>query len=282
MDPQERFAHWYDLDQGGFEDDVGFYLSLAQRSGSPILELGCGTGRLVLALARAGHMVTGIDNAPAMLQLARRKLRAAGPAVARRACLLPGDMRSLDLEGRFALAILAVNTLLHLERPADQRQALRCACDHLVPGGLLALDLFHPHPAALAPAEGELCLERVLTDPQSGRLAHKLVARRVDHARQLIEATFLYDELDPGGQVLRTAASFSLRYLHYPEAEQMLEGAGFVVDGVYGSYELEPYHDGGERMLFLARRPDGEAVPTVLKPFGADPVSYPDREVSDE
>jgi SAM-dependent methyltransferase len=256
MDQWKRFAHWYSLDQGGFEDDVDFYLSLAQRTGSPILELGCGTGRLVLALARAGYSVTGVDNLPAMLEQAQCQVHAAGPAVASRVRLLPGDMRQVALGERFALAILAVNTLLHLDQPEDQKRALQCAFAHLAPGGLLALDLFHPHPTALAPAEGELYLEKNLTDPQTGQQALKFVARRVDYARQVITATFIYDEMDPCGQVTRTAASFPLRYLHRPEAEQLLQAAGFIVEGVYGSYELDPYEDAGDRMLFLVRRPE--------------------------
>ena len=254
MDRWQRFVHWYDLDQGDFCDDVPFYLSLAQRTGSPILELGCGTGRLVLALARAGHRVTGVDNLPAMLERAREKAQAAGRTVVGRLCFLQGDMRELDLPERFHLAILAVNTFMHLADPQEQAQTLARVCQHLVPGGVLALDLFHPHPAALTPAEGEVTLEKTLTDPD-GRTALKFVARRVDHARQVIDTTLIYDEIGPQGQVTRTAATFALRYLHRPEAEAMLGAAGLAVEGVYGSYELDPYGDDRERMLLLARRP---------------------------
>lgn len=251
----QRFVHWYDLDQGGFEEDIPFYLGLAQRTGSPILELGCGTGRLVLALAQAGHEVTGVDNLPEMLERAQEKARAAGRAVAGRCRFLRADMRELDLPERFRLAILAVNTLMHLAEPQEQAQALARAGQHLAPGGVLALDLFHPHPAALSPAEGEVTLEKTLTDPQDRRTALKFVARRVDHARQVIDTTFIYDEMDSQGHVTRASATFALRYLHRPEAEAMLGAAGLVVEGVYGSYELDPYEDESERMLFLARRP---------------------------
>lgn len=255
MDEGQRFAYWYDLDQGGYEEDLPFYLGLARRTGSPILELGCGTGRLALALARAGHQVTGVDNLPAMLERAREKASAAGTQVAGRLRLLQQDMRLLDLPERFRLAILAVNTWMHLCDPGQQADLLERVFLHLLPGGLLVLDLFHPHPQALLPGEGEVYLEKTLSDPLTGRVALKFVARRADYAAQTITTTFLYDEVDAGGRLTRTVATFPLRYLHRPEAEALLLAAGFGIEGVYGTYGLDPYQDEAERMLFLARRP---------------------------
>jgi len=256
VDYWERIAHYYDLDQGGFEQDVDFYLALAQRTGSPILELGCGTGRLLLALGRAGYQVTGVDILPAMLARAEKKAWAAGPKVAGRIRFLQENFCQLDLGERFHLAILAVNTIMHLESPYEQRALLACVFRQLNSGGLLALDLFHPHPDALTPANGEVLLEKTLADPESGQQIQKFVARQVDYARQIIQTTFIYDALDDQGLIRRTAWTFPMRYLHYVEAEQMLLEAGFVIEGVYGSYDLESYDDGAERMLFLARRPE--------------------------
>lgn len=257
MDAWERFAFWYDLDQGGYEDDIPFYLALAQRTGSPILEAGCGTGRLVLALARAGYRVVGVEQLPAMLARAKAKVLAAGPRLARRVRLVQADLRNLALEQRFVLAILAVNTLMHLAEAEEQEEALRRLFAHLAPGGVLALDLFPPHPDFLAPASGELVLEKVLTDPDTGTPVLKFVSRQADYARQLLTTTFIYDRMDAAGGVERTVQTFPLRYLYRPEAERMLRAAGFQIEGVYGSYDLDPYDDQGERMLFLARRPEG-------------------------
>lgn len=259
MDRWERFARWYDLDQGTFEEDLAFYLSLARRTGSPILELGCGTGRLVLALGRAGHQVVGVDYVAPMLDRARAKVEAADPAVARQVHLVQADFCRLDLSRRFALAILAVNTLMHVDDPQKQAAVIRRAFHHLRPGGWLVVDLFHPHPAALVPAEGELVLEKTLADPETGMPVLKFVARQVDHARQVIETTFLYDQVDAEGQVRRTVVPFSMRYLHRSEGEHMLQSAGFRIENVYGSYDLDPYGDASERMIWLARRPEERA-----------------------
>lgn len=257
MDAWDRFARWYDLDQGGYEEDLAFYLALARRTGSPVLEAGCGTGRLVLALAGAGYRVVGVEQLPAMLARAQAKVTAAGPRVARRVRLVHADIRSLELDERFALAILAVNTLMHLAEAEEQEEALRRIFAHLSPGGVLALDLFPPHPDFVAPASGELVLEKVLVDPDTGDTVLKFVARQADYARQLLTTTFIYDRVDAAGGVERTAQTFPLRYLHRPEAERMLRAAGFQIEGVYGSYDLAPYDDQGTRMLFLARRPEG-------------------------
>lgn len=254
MDAESRFARWYDLDQGSYNDDLPFYLSLAQRTGSPILELGCGTGRLVLALARAGHQVTGVDFAPAMLDRARSKVQQAEAQVAHRIELVEANFCHLALERRFFLAILAVNTLMHVADPGQQAQVLQRAFEHLLPGGVLALDLFHPHPASLSPAEGEVVLDRVLIDPETGQQVLKFVARSVDYAQQRIDATFIYDRLDDQGSIERTTETFPMRYLHRSEAERLLESVGFLVEQVWGSYDLDPYQDEGERLLFLARR----------------------------
>jgi SAM-dependent methyltransferase len=194
-----------------------------------------------------------------MLDRARQKTAAAGAQVAGRIQLVHTDLRELALEERFALAILATNTFMHLNNPQDQAHVLARVHRHLAPGGMLALDLFHPHPASLAPSEGEVVLDAVLTEPETGHTVLKFVSRRVDYAQQIVTATFIYDLVGEHGEVRRTSATFPMRYLHRSEAERMLREAGFVLEGVYGSHDLIPYGDEGERMLILARRPEGES-----------------------
>ena len=93
----DRFARFYDLDYDSFQDDVPFYLGLAEHAGGPLLELGCGTGRLLVPLARAGFEITGVDLSEGMLQVARGKVAGLGRAAAGRIALVQGDISTLDL-----------------------------------------------------------------------------------------------------------------------------------------------------------------------------------------
>ena len=139
-----------------FTDDLAFYTGLAGTQRGPVLELGCGTGRILLPLAGAGHQVLGVDTSPHMLALARDKLASAGPEVAARVRLVQGDLRYLELRERFDLAIVAVKTFAYLITRHDQQRALAAICAHLRPGGLLAIDLLNPTPDWLSRSPGSV------------------------------------------------------------------------------------------------------------------------------
>jgi ubiquinone/menaquinone biosynthesis C-methylase UbiE len=109
------FARFYDLDTEGYEEDLAFWLSLARRTGGPILELACGTGRVMLPLAEQGFAVVGVDISPAMLAIAREKLSAAG--VLDRTELVEGDVLTMELHRQFPLAFVALNSFGHFNAP---------------------------------------------------------------------------------------------------------------------------------------------------------------------
>src|SRR5690606_34936599 len=118
----------------------GLVLALAAEGG-PILELGCGTGRLLIPLARAGRQVTGIDRSPAMLRLARERAQGEPHAVRRRIKLLCADMADFSLgEPRYKLALISYNTFLHLDATRAMA-ACRNIGRHLAPGGHLFIDV---------------------------------------------------------------------------------------------------------------------------------------------
>jgi SAM-dependent methyltransferase len=250
----DLFARFYDLDHGTFTEDLSFYLGFAQRTGSPVLDAGCGTGRVLLPLARAGYAVTGLDVSPAMLACARARL-AAEPAALARATLVEADVRAFALDTRFALAFMALNTFLHLVTLEDQRAALRRLHAHLQSGGLLLLDLFNPLASQLAVSEGQLLHEWTRTDPATGRTVLKFMTHHSDFATHVVHATFLYDEVDAEGVVRRTVAPFRLRFIARPEIELLLAEAGFALEALYGTYDLGPYVHDSPRLLVVARRP---------------------------
>ena len=253
----DAFACYYDADYGTFTDDFFFYQELARRTDGPILELMCGSGRLLRPLLEAGHTVVGVDISPALLDLAREKLSQPDTVQAK---LVLGDVRDALPQGPFACAIVAINSFMHLSSITDQLQVLHNIYKVLQPGGLVILDLFNPDPRELMRQSGQLILDKTFILPHDRRV-QKWVSQSVDFATQTSQVTFMYDEISVAGDVRRAILPFTMRWLYRYELEHLLARAGFVLEQVYGSYDLEEYATESELMLTVARK--GEAVTPV-------------------
>lgn len=245
----DAFTRLYDADYGDFEDDFDLFLPFADQTGGPILEAMCGTGRLLVPLAAAGHQVVGLDVSPAMVAAAQAKLDAGGFATSRAAV---GDVCDFALPERFRLALIAMNLLMHLATTAEQLAALRRLHAHLLPRGLLILDLFNPDPHELIADEGVLVHAK--TFPAADQTVQKYVLRRTDLAAQTHYVEFIYDEIAPDRTLRRTVLPFLMRWLYRFELEHLLALAGFRLEQVYGSYDLDPYTSSSDRLIAVARR----------------------------
>ncbi len=248
----DRIARFFDREYAGYIDDQLALSALADRTGGPILELGCGTGRALIPLAREGYQVTGVEASPAMLARARDKAEQAG--VASRVHLIEGDFSTADLGGPYRLAFTLMNTFLHLNDMAAQISALKHWRQALAPRGLLLIDIFNPDVGQLASLDGSLEWEQTWTDYPGGVATMKFLARTVDPATQLMAVNHIYDEIAPDGAMRRTVAAFTLRYIWRYEAELLLDKAGFILEEVYGDWDLAPFFSDSERMILLARR----------------------------
>jgi SAM-dependent methyltransferase len=249
----ESIARFYDADHAGFDADLAFYQELARRAGGPVLEAMCGSGRLLIPLARAGLRVNGLDDSPAMLARARQRL--ASERLDSRATLNQADIRHPIAGGPYALAIVALNSFMHLASTEDQMAALHSLREALRPGGLLALDLFNPNPRLLAEYDNELVFDKTFT-LDDGTHVQKFVAQQIDAAAQLNHVTFIYDELGEDGLVRRHTTRLEMRWVYRYELEHLLARAGFVLEQLYGSYELDDYRSDSDVMLAVARRSD--------------------------
>jgi ubiquinone/menaquinone biosynthesis C-methylase UbiE len=247
----DRFARYYDDDYRDYEADIDAILELASEQSGAVVELGCGTGRIVLPLAQMGAPVTGIDLSPALLDVARKKLAAAGVSSAR---LIEGDLRhSLLPAGAFAFAVCTSNTLMHLITPEDQQRVLEEAYRMLAPGGLLFVDLFNPDLERLFTVAGVLELADRWNTLDGGEVV-KWSVRHVDPATQTQETLFMYEEVAADGAVKKTHCPFTLRYVWRNEGELMLRAAGFLVEEVWGDFDGSEYESGSEHLIFLARK----------------------------
>jgi SAM-dependent methyltransferase len=245
-------ARYFDADTAAFLDDLPVIQAYARETRGPLLELGCGTGRLLVPLARAGYTVTGVDLSPDMLAQARAKTEAAG--VAERVTLLEGDFGSVGLPGTYRFAFIVMNTFLHLLNREDQLRALRHWHTHLARGAMLLVDVFAPDVTELANLQGQVEFDKSWIDPGGGETVLKQFIRTVDQAEQIMHTLIIYDEIAPDGRMQRTMVPFDLRYIWRFEAELLLEQAGFVVEDVFGDWDLAPFDSASERLILVARK----------------------------
>jgi SAM-dependent methyltransferase len=245
-----NLARYYDLENADFTEDLDLWLELAEAAGGPVLELGCGTGRVLLNLARRGYAVTGIDNAPEMLARLHARLNAASQRhLATPPVVVEARMEDFELPQRFALAIMPYNTFMHLLTPEAQLGVLARVRRHLAPGGRLALDLPNPGDAYAAQEQG-LTLERTFADGE--RTVQQFSSVALDRAGQLAHITWLYDATAPDGSVHRTIVPLTLRYTCPGEMRLLLESAGLRLEHLYGGYDRSPFVDGAPRMIAVA------------------------------
>jgi ubiquinone/menaquinone biosynthesis C-methylase UbiE len=249
MTNYDDFARYYDADFQGYTDDVPLYRQMAQRTGGPLIELMCGTGRVLVPLAEDGYHITGVDISPSMLEIARARLEQHN--LLSSVSLITGDVRSVKLPAQtFALAFVAINSFMHLERVSDQLAALETIRQTLTPDGLLIIDLFNPNPSEIINEDNRLILERHY--PLDGRHVYKTVAVDSDIATQTSHVTCFYDETNLTGPMSRRVMHFTLRWLYRYELEHLLARAGFMLKSLYGSYDLERYTSTSERLIALA------------------------------
>ena len=250
-DPYRDIAALYDLEHAPFDADIELLLNITRAVGDPILELGCGSGRVLVPIAEDGFRVTGLDSSRPMLELAREAADAAG--VADRVTLFEGDMRRADEApgGPFGLVIFSLNGLMHLPTPGEQRAALEAARRALDPRGQLVIDTMNPSPDQLRHLASGPHLEGSWRLPD-GTTVDKWSHRRLAPAAQLLETLLWYDRVDAAGSLTRIRSTFPLRYVHASELALMLELAGFTDPMFYGSYELDPFDDESERLIVTA------------------------------
>lgn len=235
--------------------DVAFYVEESRLAGGETLEIGCGTGRVLLPTARTGMRITGIDESPRMLARCRLRLEQEPDSVRTCASLAQGDMRSLRLGRTFALATVPFRPFQHLLTVEDQTAALHAIHRHLDPGGRLVFDVFNPDMRLLAKdrtAETEDAPEATLPDGRSFRRASRVIAVHPD--RQVSDVELIYYLTTGASEEVRLVHAFSMRWYWRYEVEHLLARCGFDLVTVYGNFDRSPLSEGSPEMVFVAER----------------------------
>ncbi len=236
--------------------DVDFYRSLAQETGGPVLELACGTGRVLWPLAEAGFEIQGLDRSEAMLRRAEEKRRDHAEEVSARVRLKHGDMREFEFEERFGLIFIAFRSFQSLLTSDDQHAALRCSHRHLLPDGKLALHLFDPRLDWCVPGEVDPPVphDAVHPLPSGNRLEIKVVQRTNDPLLQRLTERWRLREVDSGGKVLREEEEvLQMRWTYRWEMHYLFERCGFHIEAEYGGFDRSPPAYGREQ-IWLATK----------------------------
>jgi SAM-dependent methyltransferase len=232
--------------------EIAFYASMAGAPRASILELGCGTGRLTLPLAAAGHAVTGIDNAPAMLAVARRKAAHSGKDVR----LVQGDIRDFAIGARFRLIIFPHNSIGHLHTLADQLACLHCVREHLRDDGWFVIDMYNPLPRMLSVEPDAHGLIGRCT-AETGEALEITETSRYDDATQMHERTWHVS--GPSG--LRRRLDFKTRVIFPQELETLLCLGGWRVEAKYGSYAKDTFGTGSLQQLIICSKAAVRSAP---------------------
>lgn len=249
-------ARFYDAETGGKTDDLRLYQRLAAQYPGDVLDVGCGTGRVLIHLAQAGCRAHGIDSDAAMLERLARKLRGL-PHLQDHISYAHADALRYDCAREFGLILLSYNALMHFHEQESQIALLRRLRGWLADEGRLVIDLPNAGDAFAAQDTDALTLERTFLEPESGHQVMLQSVSCLDRVTQILHVDWIYDEMDGEGRVRRIVAPHRLRYFFLPELTLLLKLCGFAVDGVYGDADGARFEDGCERMIALAGKLGG-------------------------
>jgi len=239
--PALYHAH-HSLDQ----EDLPFWLELASQADGTVLELGCGTGRILLPLAVQGHLVFGLDNNLEMLRFCAARFAAVQATPAR---LLQADMRCYHFDAQFGLILLPCNTLSTLSDP-DLHSMLACTARHLKPGAVFAASVPNPNLLARLPRHSAAEMEEIFPHPVDGEPVQ--VSSAWERSEQFFSVSWYYDHLLPDGKVERMQAVVRHHLLPTSAYLEMLNSAGFRSIKQYGDFTKAPFRKKSPQLIIIA------------------------------
>jgi SAM-dependent methyltransferase len=247
VNTDNSFPLYYQAQHQDYLEDLPFWLSLAAAQGSPVLELGCGSGRVLLPLARSDCRVVGIDNDAGMLALIKAQISA---GVGARISLLLADITRIPLAERFNLIVMPCNTLSTLTRQA-QADVLRGVRFLLAPHGLFAASLTNPELLQQLPRRAEPEIEDTFAHPLTGEPVQ--VSSGWKMTPGVLIVTWHYDHLLPDGGVERLTSQVRHRLDSVQDYTQAFNAAGLSVERLYGDFDSSIYQPDSQSLIILAR-----------------------------
>ncbi|HEY6035183.1 MAG TPA: methyltransferase [Kofleriaceae bacterium] len=247
-------AALYDYEYRRRRADVTFYRELAKQRGGPILDLGCGSGRVTVPLARDGHAVHGLDQSEAMLAKLRARVAQLPAAVAQRITVSTGNLCTFDAPGRYPLAIAAFNVLEHLYTRGELHACLQRVAAALAPGGVFAFDVQMPDLAWLIRDPAKRWAKTRFTEPTTRRAMFYSTNHDYDPVGQIANIRIYYEPVDGKGPT--KIVKLSQRKYFPAELEALVAYAGFRVVERYGDFAWQPLDGGAESQVLICEPGD--------------------------
>ena len=248
----DQWADMYDVVYSYVRSDIPFYVETVKRHGGPVLELGCGTGRVTVPIAEAGVEIVGLDISKPMLDVAMANL-AESSAQNGIASLVCGDMADFSFGRLFNAIMVPFHGFLSLLTTEEQTRSLDCIRRHLSPGGQLIFDVFVPDLDMLVQEEDLLYHLRDVVDHKNGQRVALWNRSRYDNHEQIIEVTMIGDVLNAFGEMERRFyRDFRIRYIHRWEMHHLLTTCGFEILEVFGDFNRDVFDDSSTEMVWVA------------------------------
>ena len=234
-------------------EDVRFYCQAARQFGDPVLELGCGTGRITLAMAEAGYRVVGLDISGKMLARAEEKRAAMRTETRERVHLVQGDMTNFDLGEKFRSIVIPFRAFQHLLETEEQIRCLQCVKKHLAPGGRLIMDFFQTDAARMH--DPSFLNESLLVEYEMSGGRHVALYERVATYRRAVQQNnveMIFRVKHSNGKEETLVMAWPLRYFFRYEVEHLLARCGFRIEALYGNFDRSPLGGESPEMIFVA------------------------------
>jgi SAM-dependent methyltransferase len=239
----------YDLFLGNFDVGLDFYVGLAKAAGGPVLDVACGTGRILLPCLQAGVDIEGVDLFGGMLA----RLREKAADLRLKPQLHQADMASFRLPRRYALIMIPFNAFVHNLTTEDQLATLRTCRDHLRPGGLLVFDTYFPGQHWVGAPSGTRELEAEVLHPETGLPVRLWDTRTFDRVQQIQYSLNEIELLDGSGKVTAVYPSkTAIRWIYKGEMELLLRTAGFARWRILGGFDGRPVREETDAIIVQA------------------------------
>ncbi len=253
----EFVADFYDaMYTNPARQDIDFFVDYSRKAGGKTLELGCGTGRVLVPTALAGCEITGLDLSPYMIKKCREKIKRLPREVRKNVLIIQGNMTNFSTGEEYALITIPFRPFQHLIAVNEQKACLNSISKHLSIKGKLVFDVYHPFlPRIPEPKffmEMEVAPPLTLTD---GRVIKRTNRTAAFHrAEQYNDIEFIFYVKYPDGKEERLVQTFPMRYYYRYEIEHLLSLCGFKIVELFGNYDKSKFSDDSPEMIFVAEK----------------------------